>query len=408
MMIRRESIAGASYAVVELHNVRHIYVAAAPCRAGSLEDQTRDALGTIAQVIDAEGRRGSIVQQAVFLRHPEQQEACRRLIHEFYGRELPATTYIAQPPCDGTLLAIEALGVGQGRAVGPGTVAIQRLSEQLVVTRHSGVSWIHCSQITPPTAGSIYDRSTFAFGGMRQLLASAGVRFDQVIRTWLYLGGIVESEGNRQRYQELNRARSDFYQTIAFGAGHTAGTFQGQVYPASTGIGTGNGHLVLSGIAVASERDDLALLPLENPCQTSAFDYAAHYSPESPKFARAMALICGGCATIFVSGTASITGAESRHLGDVRAQTQQTLDNIETLISEANFRRHGFSGLGATLGQLALVRVYVKRPEDYAAVRATCAARLGNAPTIYAVADVCRPELLVEIEGIAFSQGGAG
>jgi hypothetical protein len=60
-------------------------------------------------------------------------------------------------------------------------------------------------------------------------------------------------------------------------------------------------------------------------------------------------------------------------------------------------------GLGTTLDKMALLRVYIKRQEDYAKTRAVCEARLDELPTIYAVADVCRPELLVEIEGIAFS-----
>ena len=66
--------------------------------------------------------------------------------------------------------------------------------------------------------------------------------------------------------------------------------------------------------------------------------------------------------------------------------------------------RHRFPGLGTTLENLALVRVYIKRQEDYERVRAVCQARLGEVPTVYAIADVCRPELLVEIEGMAFSQ----
>jgi len=61
-------------------------------------------------------------------------------------------------------------------------------------------------------------------------------------------------------------------------------------------------------------------------------------------------------------------------------------------------------GLGATLGDLAFARVYIKRQEDYRGVRAVCEDRLGELPTVYAVADVCRPELLVEIEGVAFSR----
>jgi hypothetical protein len=55
---------------------------------------------------------------------------------------------------------------------------------------------------------------------------------------------------------------------------------------------------------------------------------------------------------------------------------------------------------------MALMRVYIKRQEDYAVVRDLCQARLGETPVVYTVADVCRPELLVEIEGIAFCGRG--
>ncbi len=51
-----------------------------------------------------------------------------------------------------------------------------------------------------------------------------------------------------------------------------------------------------------------------------------------------------------------------------------------------------------------MVRVYIKHSEDYAPVRAVCEQRLGAVPAAYVVADVCRPDLLVEIEGMAFSR----
>ncbi|MGA2618923.1 MAG: hypothetical protein ABSF26_15035, partial [Thermoguttaceae bacterium] len=161
-------------------------------------------------------------------------------------------------------------------------------------------------------------------------------------------------------------------------------------------------------IALATDRKDIIAVPLENPRQTAAFDYADHYSPKSPKFCRAMALSCGNYATIFVSGTASITDSETWHVGDAVAQTHETLDNIAALICEENLCYHGLPGLGASLDGLGLVRVYIKRAEDYASVRAACEKRLGELPTICAMADVCRPELLVEIEGIAFSRRGSG
>mgnify|MGYP000305358655 FL=1 len=85
-------------------------------------------------------------------------------------------------------------------------------------------------------------------------------------------------------------------------------------------------------------------------------------------------------------------------------QTEQTLTNIEKLIAPENFARHGWADAGATLADLAKIHVYVKHPEDFDKVRQVCERRLGRLPTIYAVADVCRSDLLVEIEGVAFSR----
>jgi enamine deaminase RidA (YjgF/YER057c/UK114 family) len=243
-----------------------------------------------------------------------------------------------------------------------------------------------------------------AFQRIRSLLGSVNVNFNQVIRTWLYLGGIVADEGPTQRYKELNRARTDFYRDIHFLGRRTSAGRDGRVFPASTGIGTEGRGIMMSAIALATDRKDIVAVPLENPRQVSAFDYGTHYSPESPKFCRAMALSCGNYATIFISGTASITNAETRHDGDAVAQTHETLNNIAALISEDNLAGHGLPGLGATLEGLGVVRVYVKRAADYPAVREACLARLGEMPTIYAIGDVCRPDLLVEIEGIAFSR----
>ena len=281
---------------------------------------------------------------------------------------------------------------------------IERLSEQLVIARHNGIAFIHGSQVVPdPHSAGCYERSASAFRKMNALLAAAGVGFRQVIRTWLYLGGIVDQEGPTQRYKELNRARTDFYENVRFDAAHVTPAPNGAVYPASTGIGADNRDVLMSCIALATDRKDIKVVPLENPRQVSAYCYSSDYGPKSPKFSRALALTAGDHGTIFISGTASITDSESRHRDNVAAQTEQTLDNIEALIAEDNLRRHGLPGLGASMADLALVRVYIKRPADYEKARAVCRRRLGELPTIYAVADVCRPELLVEIEGIAFS-----
>jgi enamine deaminase RidA (YjgF/YER057c/UK114 family) len=399
-MIQKKSCQGIGYSVVELHGAKHVFAAAVPSQTGSLEEEARDALQTVQAVMEEEGTRGSIVHQAVFFRKLDQLGEIQRIIKEFYGDELPATSYVPQPPCNGKLLSIEALGVGREA----GGVEIRRISDQVVVTSHDDITWVHCANIIPETQEqAVYDRSVDAFERMKRQLADQGVPFENVVRTWLYLGDIVGPEGDTQRYKELNRARTDFFRGMRFLTPFTPPGLNGSVYPASTGIGTDGRNVIMGCIGITVDKEGVTILPLENPKQTSSFDYGCEYGLKSPKFARAMAIAGADSATIFVSGTASITDSETKHIGDPGKQTDQTLDNIAALISADNFEGHGIPAMGATLDELALVRVYIKNQEDYAVVREVCEKRLGELPTIYAIGDVCRDDLLVEIEGIAFA-----
>jgi len=399
--IQKFSSHGIGYSVAEWNGVRHVFAAAVPRRGTTLAGQADDALRIIETVNSVHGAHGTIVQQSVFVPDPSRIDECRRIIRRFYGPDLPATTYIAQPPCEEKRIAIEALGLGTS----PRDVKIERLGEHLVIARHGGMAWAYAAPAAPPTGSDrAYDQGIAAFRQLRQLLGGVSLRLHQVIRTWLYLGGIVAEEEGTQRYRELNRARAEAYAGVPFFRDRLPKGHPAEVYPASTGIGTEGRGLVLSAIALGTDRPDVLILPLENPRQTSAYRYDARYGPQSPKFSRAVAVACGPDALILISGTASITRSETRHPGDARAQTRETLDNIEALISEENLSRHGLPGRGTTLGGIALARVYVKRKEDYPRVRAVCEERLGELPTVYAAADVCRPDLLVEIEGIAFSR----
>jgi chorismate lyase / 3-hydroxybenzoate synthase len=136
---------------------------------------------------------------------------------------------------------------------------------------------------------------------------------------------------------------------------------------------------------------------IENPRQTSAYHYPPKFGRHSPIFSRAC--VWGGAHhhRLFVSGTASIVGHETLHRGDVVAQTRETMTNIGALVDEAN----DLAGSTRYSIDTLKLKVYVRRPGDLAAIQATLAGMLSPVTSVlYLKADVCREDLLVEIEAV--------
>jgi enamine deaminase RidA (YjgF/YER057c/UK114 family) len=391
---------GPGRTVVRFDGARHVHVAATADPGEPPASQVRSCLGAVAAALAEPGAQA--VYQTVFLADPDLAGPCRDALAALHGEEMPATAFVAQRPCGGAALAVEAFGIAPDGA----PVRVARPQAGVVRVESGGLAWVAAMGFGPrpaPGSAGVYGQTVQALSRLRGALAGAGVGLEGVVRTWLYLGDIVGPEGDTQRYKELNRARAAFYEGVEFLRLCAApGRAAGAAFPASTGIGGDGRDLVVGALALESTRDDVRAVALENPRQTSAFAYAPRYSPRSPLFARAVAVVAGLDALVLVSGTASITDSESRHEGDAAAQTRETLDNVAALVGAPNLRRHGIGGLGATLADLATARVYVKRPEDYPNVRSICEERWGAVPAVYTIADVCRPELLVEIEAVAY------
>jgi enamine deaminase RidA (YjgF/YER057c/UK114 family) len=404
------------YSLVDLGDSTRLALILTPTGRGDFRKQAGEVFALGSSVLKAQPQPMVITFQTIFLRDGRDQKECEQMLAAHYGPNPPVTNFVLQPPCSGAALAVEAW------AIGGDLVRVERFGPHTLAVSYDSVRWVYCAGLHPgQSSAGVYAQTQEALAQMRADLTRAGSGFEHVVRTWFYLGGITEPEVSTQRYQELNRARSDFYREIDFCRSlrgnapaplNGPSTVQlgpppGHLYPASTGIGMAGAGLVASCITLQTERKDAFVVALENPQQTPAYTYGPQHSPQSPKFSRAMALVLGRYATTWVSGTASIVNAESQHVGDIAHQTEQTIDNIERLVAAENFAAHGVRGAEAGLSDFAKIRVYLKRAEDFAQCRAVCERRFGSVPAIYAVADVCRPELLVEIEGIAFSKYSA-
>ncbi len=210
-----------------------------------------------------------------------------------------------------------------------------------------------------------------------------------LIRIWNYLPQINASSGGDERYRHFNSAR----QTAFRNSGRaTMGTV-----PAASALGSPEGSPVTV-YFLAGRRPPRMV---ENPRQTSAYHYPPKFGRHSPIFSRACAWGGAESAALFISGTASIVGHETIHPGNVVAQTRETLVNIGALLDEAN---RVLDNTSYSLGNLKF-KVYVRRPADLPLIKATLSEVLGRgASIVYLRADVCREDLLVEIE----AAGAAG
>lgn len=206
-------------------------------------------------------------------------------------------------------------------------------------------------------------------------------------RVWNYLADINNTTDGLERYRQFNVGRHQAFEAH--------GRLQVEAVPAACALGTQYDEVALS-ISFLAARDMPRVI--ENPRQVAAYEYPPTYGPRSPTFARAALAQLPGQALLFISGTASIVGHASVHPGDVRAQTRETLVNIQFLLDEAT--RVGRAAPTWQLRDLSY-RAYLRHAADYAAVREVLAAALGaDARVEFVQADICRAELLVEIEAI--------
>nr|WP_236685948.1 pteridine-dependent deoxygenase [Pseudoxanthomonas suwonensis] len=215
----------------------------------------------------------------------------------------------------------------------------------------------------------------------------AGCDTPHLLRIWNYMDAITLGDDDEERYRRFCVGR------VAGMAG--VKTLDVARLPAATAIGRCDGVRRLQVYWLAARAPGR---PVENPRQVSAYRYPRQYGPQSPSFARAMLPPADAAMPLLLSGTAAIVGHASLHSGEVRAQVDETLANLDSLVAAARVQA---PALPAALGAGSLLKVYVRDHDDAEAIAARLAQRLDRSvPCLLLHAQVCRRELLVEIDGV--------
>lgn len=213
------------------------------------------------------------------------------------------------------------------------------------------------------------------FDRMQRLLTANDATFADVIRTWFYVDGILPI------YAAFNRVRNTRYAASGLSS-DSQGTL---ALPASTGIGGkhwGQGR-VLVDVLVTPRAPQGAVQRLASLTQQDPSHYGS-------SFARATLMRAHESTTIQLSGTAAIGEAgESLHLNDVAKQIDATLAHITALLKTT----------GAQLTDIASATMFLKQPQHADVLSERLRSHgLDELPAVVVVADVCRDELLFELD----------
>ncbi|MBX2858698.1 MAG: hypothetical protein KTR17_08550 [Cellvibrionaceae bacterium] len=235
------------------------------------------------------------------------------------------------------------------------------------------------------SATECLDIKQAAYRSYMQLIdIMAETAYPYPLRFWNYLPHINRGAGDREYYKVFCEGRLNAFSQSGY---------LNEQFPAASALGHGGDAAVFYVFASKQPAKHF-----ENPTQEKAYHYPRQYGKSRPSFARATALSPQRESTLFISGTAAIVGHESIHCGATQAQVETTLDNIRTLLAHS----------GRHISALQSFKVYLRDAAALTQVKNIVQSQFPKVATLYTRADICRDNLLVEIEAHCESGASAG
>ncbi len=367
-MRQQQKRLGLELAVLEHGGVRELHFNFKPLPG----EKISGLMGRLAEALRGHG--AAVVRHSLFGTAAVHRRALEALGEALGAVDWPVSWIEGDEVRKGNNGAAEAIAEMQVMAVSGAPVETVRLGDRIVgrLYRDNWARHLLLGDLTPADVSvprPEQARQTFEL--LAAGLARAGMTMKDVARTWLYLEDLLSW------YKPFNEVRALFFQEH--------GLFRGRM-PASTGIHGRNpaGAGILAGAWAVQPLDPaMVMRELPSPLQCPAPQYGSCFS-------RAMELASPDLCRVLVSGTASIApeGASARD-GDPRGQIDLTMDVVRAILEQ---RGLGFEDVTRAI-------TYFKRMPDAAVFDAWCADRgLSFFPTVSIQTDVCRDELLFEIE----------
>jgi chorismate lyase / 3-hydroxybenzoate synthase len=262
--------------------------------------------------------------------------------------------------------------------------------ENVTCGETDGVAWRRAGNLlflaleqADESASDPADAVEAAYAHLLEVARASGCA--SLLRAWNYLPAINAGEGDAERYRRFCLGRAAALEAAGYGERELC---------AGTAIGSEESRLRIYLLCGSSPG-----INIENPRQVSAYRYPRRYGPRSPSFARATAIAgANDSRLLMISGTASVVGHRTVHVGDVEAQVMEIVRNLDSLLVEAatTLDRPGLR----EFGDESLMRVYVRREADWPAIEKCLRSCWPQVRLAGLRGDICRSDLLVEIEAV--------
>ncbi len=338
---------------------------------------------------------GNPMNRAEYLLH---EGMIKKGLSKKFGQRPPVFTYVAQPPIEKLQLAMEVFELKNG----DDTQILYKQKGDLpyiIVQTDEMKALFFGGAMSGTSNESIQRQSDIIFSKLEEIFKLEEMPVSSIVRQWNYIEKITQLKGGNQNYQNFNDARSRFYQRTNWSEG----------FPAATGIGISYGGVIVDLDAIYPKGSGITVVPLNNTLQVPAHDYSpsvligagegAGVPLTSPKFERAKLVLFDNEGIIYISGTAAIRGEMSLTNKGIEEQTRITLENIEHLISAETLANSGAGPFRKV--EISSFRIYLKEESFFEPCKRIVDENYPQVPAVYLKADICREELLVEIEGLA-------